>query len=331
MDKIKCPACGAEVDSDLENCPSCGAPMGTINAQGISGTPIDNKEAINNMLEKANMLVEEGRGLGIGSLEDDPVDQNDDYDYEGIPPLSEDSGQVNVNVNNEEPVIRNAPGVTLYEMDENGNVIPEKKPEPEVEEQNTGKNSVGKSKNHNEDTGDKKKHKTSIVTVFVAVVISLIAGIAMGFFGKMFFFPELPAPSCQGIAEKAVKAVYSQLESDEEIYIAESYVKEFTTSTQCLIRSFNTKSGEVREKWYRVKIENDGMKSVIHIYNQYDKADLDSMAASSDDEERAKAAVLEGYQMETERMIAEMREGNDWVEVNSSLINNSVHPYEIKN
>ncbi len=326
MDKIKCPACGAEVDSDLENCPSCGAPIGTIKAQGASGTPIDNKEAINNMLEKANMLVEEGRGLGVGSLEDDP---NDDYDFEGIPPLSEDNGQVNVN--NEEPIIRNDPGVTLYEMDENGNVIPEKKPEPEVEEQNAKKGGGSQDDDEDGDSRFKKKHKTSVGAVILAVAISLAVGVAAGFFGKMFFFPELPAPACQGFAEKAIKAVYSQLEGDEEIYVAESYVKEFTASTQCLIRTFYTKSDDVGEKWYRVKIENDGMKSVIHIYNQYEQADLDSMANSSDDEERAKAAVLEGYQQETERMIAEMREGNDWVEANPSLLNNSIHPYEIKN
>ncbi len=329
MDKIKCPACGAEVDSGLENCPSCGAPIGTIQAQGTSGTPIDNKEAINNMLEKANMLVEEGRGLGIDGLDDNSEDSND-YNDDDIPPLS--GGNSPFGNNNDDVVIRNDPGVTLYEMDENGNVIPEKKPEPQVEEQNAKKgDGSGQDDGEDGDSRNKKKHKTSVGAVIAAVVISLAAGIAVGFFGKMFFFPELPAPTCQDAAEKAIKAVYSQLESDEEIYVAESYVKEFTGSTQCLIRTFNTKSDEVREKWYRVKIENDGMKSIINIYNQYDQADLDNMANSSDDEERAKAAVLEGYQQETERMIAEMREGNDWVEANPSLLNNSIHPYEIKN
>lgn len=330
MDKIKCPACGAEVDSGLENCPSCGAPIGALHTGGASGTPIDNKEAINDMLERANMLVEAGRELGIDGLDDNSDEQDEDYGDDGIPPLS--GGYSPFGSNNEEVVIKNDPGVTLFEMDEDGNVIPEKIPESEVEEQNSGKDADnGQGNDKDAKSKNKKKHKTSVFVVIGAVAISLVAGIAAGFFGKMFFFPEFPSPACQDIAEKSVKAVYSQLESDEDIFVAESHVKEFTTSTQCLIRTFNTNSDEVREKWYRVKIESDGMKSIINIYNQYDQADLDNMANSSDDEERAQAAVLEGYQQETERMIAEMREGNDWVEANPSLLNNSIHPFEIKN
>lgn len=332
MDKIKCPACGEEISADAENCPSCGAPIGTIKDQGISGTPIDNKEAIDNMLEKANMLVEEGRELGIEGLEEQPSEQLNGYGEEAIPgiPLSGDSGQGG---NADFLEVENAPGITLFEMDESGNVITEKKPEPKKAKKQKEKKERSNNKSSYDGNGSsnkKKRKKTSGGVVFLAVIISLAVGVATGFFGKMLIFPDLPAPACQAFAEKSVKSVNSVLGEEEEIFVAEAYVKEFTSSAQCLIRTFFTKSGAVSEKWYRVKVDSADSKK-IHVYTQYDRETLDSMFNSSNDEDRAKAAVLSGIQEETERLINEMRKGGDWVEVNPSLLNNSIHPYKNKN
>lgn len=337
MDKIKCPACGAEINADAENCPSCGAPIGTMKEQGTSGTPIDNKEAIDNMLEKANMLVEEGREMGIEGLEDPPPQEplngyGEEAAIPGIPSGfdgSRDGGA-------EAFAVENPPGVTLFEMDENGNIIPEKKPETKKEkkqrlkkERSENKSPSPEEKDRKDDTKKRKGKKASGGIVFAAAVISLAVGVAAGFFSKMLLFPDLPAPSCQSFANKSVKSVNSVLGDGEKIFVAEAYVKEFTSSTQCLIRTFAEASDTVAEKWYRVKVDSAD-SSKIHVYNQYEREILDSMLNSSDDEERARAAVLSGIQEETERLISEMRQGSGWVEVNSSLLNNIIHPYEKK-
>lgn len=335
MDKIKCPACGAEINADSENCPSCGAPVSAVSGQGTSGTPIDNKEAIDSMLEKANMLVEEGRTLGIEGLdnENENEQQLNGYGEEAASFGGPDNQQSHTD---ESLIVENAPGITLFEMDENGNVIPEKKPEPEAEPVKTKKQRQRRERSrdtnvNNRDKGEKKdkdNKKTSKGTVIAAAVIFLVIGAAAGFFGKMLLFPDFPAPSCQSFAEKAVKAVNSVLDSDEEIYVAESYVKEFTSSTQCLIRTFAAGSDSVSEKWYRVKVDSSESKK-IKVYTQYDEETLNNMFNSSNDEERAKAAVLSGIQEETGRLINDMRGGNGWVEVNPTLLNNSIHPYQL--
>lgn len=333
MDKIKCPACGAEIDANLENCSSCGAPVAVVGQQGGKGTPIDNKEAINDMLEKASLLVEEGREMGIEGLESDASDIPDEDipgdDAAGIPKNTGSSALPSP----DNITVENAPGVTLFEMDEMGNIIPEKKPEPPKKEKKAKREKAPKENKTDSfaagygENRKKGKRKIKSVPVIICIVISLAVGIAAGFFGKMFFFPELPAPSCQSFADKAVKSVNSLLGSNEEIFIAESYVKEFTGSTQCLIRTFYTNKGSVSEKWYRVKVDKADSKK-IHIYNQYTDEELEAMYNSSNEEDRAKAAVLSGLQEETERYIEEMREGNGWTEVNSVLLNNTVHPFK---
>lgn len=338
MDKIKCPGCGAEINMDSENCPSCGAPISAVTGQAASGTPIDNKEAIDSMLEKANMLVEEGRTLGIEGLEDEKEGgrQLNGYGEEtaffggSSEPYNEQSHT------DESLIVENAPGITLFEMDENGNVIPEKKPEPKVEPGKTKKQrqkrersgDISGNSRDKREKKDKDNKKTFKGAAIVVAVIFLAIGIAAGFFGKTLLFPDFPSPSCQSFAEKAVKAVNSVLGSDEEIYVAESYVKEFTSSTQCLIRTFVASSDKVSEKWYRVKVDSSESKK-IKVYNQYDEETLNEMFNSSNDEERAKAAVLSGIQEETGRLINDMRGGNGWVEVNSTLLNSSIHPYQL--
>ncbi len=322
MDKIKCPACGAEMDVGMENCPSCGAPVSAVADQAASGTPIDNKEAIDSMLEKANMLVEESRALGI-EMEEEPAPQPEADNGQAAASKGGENGQNNAPDN---MAVENDPGVTLFEMDEEGNIISDNENENEKERKKREKRERRRSRNS--DNGEGKKKKASKGAVFIAAVICLVIGAAGGFFGKMFLFPDLPYPECQSFAEKAVKAVNSVLDADEEIYVAESHVKVFTSSTQCLIRTFSTEGGTVSEKWYRVKVDSAESKK-IKVYNQYDEEELEMMFNSSNDEDRAKAAVLSGIQDETDRLINDMRGGNGWTEVNPALLNNSIHPYQL--
>lgn len=324
MEKIKCPACGAEMDIGLENCPSCGAPVSAVTEQASAGTPIDNKEAIDSMLEKANMLVEESRALGI-EMDEEPAPQPEGEGGEQAP--APEGGEKGQNNDPNNMAVENDPGITLFEMDEEGNIIPDKENETEKERKKREKRERRRNRT-SDDGGERKKKKASKGAVFIAAVICLVIGAAAGFFGKMFLYPDLPYPKCQSFAEKAVKAVYSVLESDEEIYVAESHVKEFSSSTQCLIRVFFTEDDTVSEKWYRVKVDSAESKK-IKVYTQYDEEYLEKLSNSSNDEDRAKAAVLSGIQDETDRLVNDMKGGNGWTEVNPALLNNSIHPYQL--
>lgn len=323
MEKIKCPACGAEMDIGLENCPSCGAPVSAVTEQASSGTPIDNKEAIDSMLEKANMLVEEAGSLGI-ELEGEPAPKPEAEGEQAPPPEGGGNGQ---NPPKNDLAVENDPGVTLFEMDEEGNIIPD--PESETEKDRKKRERRERRRNRgNSEGGEQKKKKASKGAVFIAAVICLVIGAAAGFFGKMFLYPDLPYPDCQSFAEKSVKAVASVLNSGEDIYVAESHVKEFSSSTQCIIRVFFTEDGAVSEKWYRVKVDSAESKK-IKVYTQYDEEYLEKLASSDNDEDRAKAAVLSSIQDETDRLVNDMKGGNGWTEVNPALLNNSIHPYEV--
>ena len=341
MDKIKCPACGTEVLAGTENCPVCGAPVGAVSEDNISGVPIDNHAAIDNMLQGANRLVEQSAALGIGL--DDEAEGNDDGEAIqradiNIPPpeLSENQknamsggvinltpGNIPLNQgvpnkgNNAEPAADAAPsavpvesagagGITLYEMDDNGNVI-----DP---------NDKGEKKARRVNGSKPKKSKGAI---FLAVVISLAVGFAGGFFGKMFLFPELPTPDCQGFAEKAVTSVMKTLPEGKTLHIAEAYVKNLTSSQQCIFRAFSGEGSDAKSEWYRVKLDTD---QTIRVYPQLDMEEYNRLITSADSEEQIRASVLMSAQNETERCIEEAKNG-DWSAANAILLNNAVNPY----
>lgn len=361
MDKIKCPACGTEVLAGTENCPTCGAPVGAINEENISGVPIDNHAAIDTMLQGANRLVEQSAALGLGLDEDETSAEGENGEAvqradinPAMPQLSENQksamsggvinltpggiplnqGVPNKNKNAAAPAsnppasdpgapessvplnanVGGAPaegdsGITLYEMDENGNVIdPNKK-----EEKKARKEKV-----------KEKKPKSSKGTIFLAVVISLAIGLAGGYFGKMFLFPELPSPECQGFAEKAVSSVVKAL-PERKLYIAEAYVKEFTSSKQCIFRAFSGEGDSAASEWYRVKLDS-GDEQTICVYLQLDMKEYDRLINSGDSEEQVRASVLMNIQKETDRCVEEAKKG-EWTAANAILLNNAINPY----
>lgn len=361
MDKIKCPACGTEVLVGTENCPTCGAPVGAINEENISGVPIDNHAAIDTMLQGANRLVEQSAALGVGLDADEPADEGENGEAIQradinipMPELSENQksamsggvinltpgniplnqGVPNKNINATNPASglpvsdseipgSNAPlnvggdnvpaqgdsGVTLYEMDDDGNVIdPNKKGERKARKERE----------------KEKKPKSSKGTIFLAVVISLAIGLAGGYFGKMFLFPELPTPDCQGFAEKAVSSVAKAI-PERKLHIAEAYVKEFTSSKQCIFRAFSGEGDSVKSEWYRVKLDSDN-EQTIRVYLQLDMDEYDRLINSDDSEEQVRASVLMNIQKETDRCVEEAKNG-EWTAANAILLNNTINPY----
>lgn len=360
MDKIKCPACGTEVLVGAENCPTCGAPVGAINEDNISGVPIDNHAAIDTMLQGANRLVEQSAALGIGLDGEETAGgegngealQRADINVP-LPELSENQknamsgGVINLtpgnislnqgvpNKNNNAPTpaavpptsdlgvpggsaplntgaesAEAAPGITLYEMDENGNVIdPNKKIEKKAKKEKVKEN----------------KPKSSKVTILLAVVISLAIGLAGGYFGKMFLFPELPTPDCQSFAEKAVSSVVKVIPQGKKLHIAEAYVKDFTSSKQCIFRAFSGEADNAKSEWYRVKLDNDSDQT-IRVYLQLDMEEYNRLINSGDSEEQVRASVLMSIQNETDRCIEEAKNG-EWTTANAILLNNTINPY----
>lgn len=396
---IKCPACGEVVDDDLENCPSCGAPIGVLAGNDISGTPIDNKAAIDAMLRSASMLMNESEALGIGSL-DDPPDDEEEEDEEaeeeaitktprndkpaelspeqkknmeagGVINLSPDNAPAPVQPAASAPPTASTPAPTpapaaaptpaantapaapledevmqkfrelqeqsdkaappakppkppkkgkepvVYELDENGNAI-DNKPKKEKKK---------KEKKEKQERTPKDKKKRSPAKTFLTVVIALAIGLCAGYFGKIFLFPDFPAPKCQEFAAKSVDAVVQVTSANKQLYIAEAYVKEGTYAVQCIFRALVENQGEVESKWYRVKVDNDD-PSTINVYFELNPDEYDRLRNSDDSESRANAAVLKSNQNELERCINEVREGiTGWEAANVTLINNTLHPY----
>lgn len=370
MENIKCPACGAEVAAGTENCPACGAPISAITDENISGIPIDNRAAIDTMLQSASRLVEQSASLGVDIDEPEENTENGENsesfqrtDANSLPPELSDNqknamsgGVINLTPGNPPlnngvagkgnppaptgngaalppnvglpptigvpngtgrageagqaggaPTGENAPGITLFEMDDNGNAVA-----PSSKEKKAKKDKP-------------KKPKSSPAVIAAAVIVSLAVGLAGGFFGKKLLFPDFPAPDCQSFAEKAVSSVEKVTPEGKKLYIAEAYVKDFTTSRQCIFRAFSGEGDSTVSEWYRVKVDSDNSQT-IHVYLQLTEEEYNRLLNSDDSEERVRASVLKGIQNETDRCVAEAKKG-EWDSANVTLLNNLLNPY----
>ena len=181
------------------------------------------------------------------------------------------------------------------------------------------------------DGGEKKKRhgkkKGSALATFIAVVLALVIGCGAGFFGKMFFFPDLVVPGCQGFAQDSAKAVLTAISGrSSNFYVLKAYVKEGATAKQCLIRGiYDDGSGEAVPQWYRIKVEN-GSEDMVHVYIELDLEEYQTLKNSEVEGDRIKAAMLSSIQEETNRCVDEIDSGA-WTEANAAAINNALNPY----
>ena len=361
---LTCPVCGEEVELGTENCPLCGAPVGTLENNDISGTSIDNSAAIDAMLQSAAMLVEESASLGV-SLDDDDDDDGEngedgeDGDYEADEEESEFSDEEEEDEGDPmEPVAMASPGMSadltdeqksqleaggminfsappapapkkpakkkkkepssgpvLYNMDESGNALPEEADKEEAPYEPPVKKPAK----------PRKKRSTSPVLVIAAAVVALALGCAVGFFGKMMFFPDVVLPECQEFAERAAVGVNSVVEGD--IYITEAYVIESGDASQCVFRAVSYNDGDTAQiRWFRVKVYSDA-PDTVRIYFQLDMDRYNAMMASDDSEQHIQASMLMNNQQELERCINEIKTGTGgWTAANSAMLNETLHP-----
>lgn len=332
MDNLKCPSCGATLAIGEENCHACGCPVSVVAGQNLNGTPIDNKAAIDSMLENASALVEQGKEMGL--IEED----NDDLDLPGND-LSPDEALPSSSSRSNEPIIENDPGVMLFDLDDSGNIIEPEPPKPEKTNDKKKKKAkrerVKKEKEaradkdlYNERPEKKQKKKASVGSIALTVVISLVIGIGAGYAGKMFLFPQLSTPKCQFFAEKAVKSLYSVVNHTGDFYIAEAYVKELSTSHQCIVRVLRSEGDSVASRWYRIKKDTENDNN-IHVYLPFTDAEYQALMSTGNKEDQAKAAVLAANQAETDRCVKEMKESGGWEKANPALLNNAINPFVI--
>ena len=363
---LTCPVCGEEVEPGTENCPLCGAPVGALEHNPISGTSIDNSAAIDAMLQSAAMLVEESASLGVeldsGEDDEELIQQADEEEAE-IPeeapaePVNitavpgdltdeqksriEAGGIINLSAlppdaadpaaplpKKKKPDAKKKPDTkkkrgkelaeppVLYNMDEKGNALPDEAEAPYTPP-------VKKTK-----TKKKKGKSASPVLVFAVAFVALALGCAVGFFGKMLYFPDVVIPECQEFAERAVVGVNTV--TDEEIYIAEAYVREGEDANQCVFRAFVDSGDSAESRWFRVKVYNDA-PDTVRIYFQLDMDAYDAMINSDDSEQRIHASMLMNNQQELERCIDEINSGTGgWNTASAPLLNESLHPTPVE-
>ncbi len=346
---IKCPTCGEVVPAGTENCPGCGAPIGVLEGKTVVGTPINNTAAINEMLQNSSMLVEEGKTLGVGDLDSEPDEEDEEIQDGGYEPPSLDKLTAA-----QEKALKAGGVIELTPPDAPAPSADKKKeaapaaeapaaapgipgfpsiPGMEEPSQNNGTNGgiqiFDFDENESEnDKGEKKskrqgKKKKSGLSTIIAVVLALVIGVAAGFFGKIFLLPDMPVPSCQGFAEKSAEAV-SRVEG-KDFCILKAYVNEGTTAKQCLINAITYDDGAVAH-WYRVKVEN-GSEDTVHVYLEPEEGEYEKLKNSDDDGDKIKAAMLSSIWEETQRCISEIG-GDNWVEANAAALNNKINPYK---
>lgn len=214
-------------------------------------------------------------------------------------------------------------GPILYNIDELGNKLPdnvepepmEAPPAPPVQKKEPSKK--------------EKKKGSSPVIVVLATVVALLLGCAVGFFVKTLFFPDYTVPECQEFAERAVLSVNSVLAQNEEIYIAEAYVKDSGDALQCVFRAFVDSGNDTADScWYRVKVYKD-TPDTVRVYLELDQEEYDALMSSGDQEKQIQASMLMSNQKELERCISEIKSGS-WDAANPSALNNSLRPFTEK-
>lgn len=342
---IKCPSCGEQVPAGTENCPSCGAPIGVLGDKKAVGTPIDNTAAINAMLQNSSMLVEEGKALGVGDLDSVPDDEDGEDGAGGYQAPAEAAPPSKLTPEQEKALKSGGvieltpanPDLTPHPVGAVGGDVPPISGipgipgipggSPMIIEENGGAQIF--EVNEKGESEKKKRHgkkKSSVLSTVIAVVLALAIGCGAGFFGKMFFFPDLTVPSCQDFAQKSAEAVMKVASgSGVEFYVLKAYVKEGVVAKQCLIRGICDNGGEAVPKWYRVKVEN-GSEETVHVYTELNEEEYQTLKNSSYEGDRIKAAMLSSIQEETNRCVEEIS-GGTWTEANAAAINNKINPY----
>ena len=206
----------------------------------------------------------------------------------------------------------------LYEMDEQGNAITE-------DDNRKAARSAKKAKKPKE---QKKSGKSaSAGLVFVTAFVALLLGCAVGFFTKLVMFPDVVIPDCQKFAQRAVQGVNSV--TDEELYIAEAYVRDSEDATQCIFRAFSVSNDVAESRWFRVKVYNDAPET-IRIYFQLDMKAYEAMINSDDAEQRIQASMLMNNQQELERCISEIQSGKGWSTASAPMLNEALHPTPVE-
>ena len=361
---LTCPVCGEEVEPGTENCPLCGAPVGTLESNDVSGTSIDNSAAIDAMLQSAAMLVEESASLGV-ELDEEEEEDNEgeeyaDVDEEGeeMDPMepvnssamttdltAEQRSQIEaggmISLSGAPPAAapapkkapkpkqppkpkppkppkkkvkeEPAPEPVLYNVDENGNALPDDLQEaPYV------------SPSPRPTSSKRKRKSTSPALVVLTAIVALALGCAAGFFGKTMLFPDVVVPECQEFAERAVLGVNTVI-GQNELYVAEAYVKESEDAAQCVFRAIvDSGDGTGKACWYRVKVYSDA-PDTVRVYMELDMDKYNAMMNSDDQEQRIQASVLMSNQQELERCISEIRSGS-WSTANVGMLNESLRP-----
>ncbi len=345
---IKCPTCGEVVPAGTENCPGCGAPIGVLEGNVGVSTPINNTAAINEMLQNSSILVEESKTLGVGDLDSEPDEDDEEIQDGGYEPPSLDKltaaqekalkagGVIELTPPDAPPPPTDkkkeaapaaeapaaAPGLPGFPA------IPGME-EPQNNDPNGGVQIFEIDENESENDNDAKKSKRqgqkkkSGLSTVIAVVLALVIGIAAGFFGKIFLLPDMPVPSCQGFAERSAEAVIRV--EGKNFCVLKAYVNEGTAAKQCLINAVAYDEGAVAH-WYRVKVEN-GSEDTVHVYLEPDQEEYETLKNSDNEGDRIKAAMLSSIWEETQRCISEIG-GDSWVEVNAAALNNKINPYK---
>lgn len=204
----------------------------------------------------------------------------------------------------------------LFDMDEQGNALPDGNERETVPSAKKAKKS-------------KKNGKSaSAGLVFVTAFVALLLGCAAGFFTKMVLFPDVVLPQCQDFAQRAVQGVNRV--TDEELYIAEAYVMDSEDSSQCVFRAFSVSDDVAESRWFRVKVYSDA-PDTIRIYFQLDMDAYESMMNSDDDEQRIQASMLMNNQQELERCISEIQNGKGgWSTASAPMLNEALHPTPVE-
>lgn len=357
---IKCPSCGQEIPADSENCPECNAPISVLGDNKAAGTPIDNSAAINEMLQNSSALVEESEALGVGSLDSpDDEDAEEEIGFQpsagGTPPEAtltpeqqkalKEGGVIELKPTNPDltphPVKKGKKsdsgkgksGKAAKSEKEAAPVIPGIPGIPGIPSaaplavENGGLQIFEVDDNEQNKKKRQGKKKGSFLSTLIAVVLALVIGGGIGFFGKMFFFPDIKVPSCQSFAQESAGSVLKAISgASDKFYVLKAYVREGAVAKQCLIRAIYDDDENPVPKWYRVKVEN-GSEEAVHVYIELDDEEYETLKNSTDEGDRIKAAMLSSIQEETNRCIGEIYDGL-WEEANAAAINNTINPLQ---
>lgn len=183
-----------------------------------------------------------------------------------------------------------------------------------------------KSKKKKEKKKKEKKPLDKAVLAKIVTALAVVVAAALGFCVSLLMFSDMIKTGNETFAIKAANWVNTKFPINTEFYVYRAYVRNNSSSDECLLYGLTCYEGTEKLDIYRVVIEHDG-KGDVNIYYTISEDDPQYLKLKNSEEEkdRIRASQLKNYSDTIYASDKEIQINKpEWEKINCSLINKNI-------